>query len=70
VVRTPVKSSNIAEIGYDQSNEVLEVKFTSGGLYRYFRVEPLLNEDFLAADSKGEFFAQNIKGKYDFERVR
>lgn len=63
----PIESSVIAEIGYE--DEVMEVRFTSGGLYRYFDVPPEVCLDFLRADSKGAFFNQEIRGEYPCRRV-
>src|ERR1700760_2274335 len=43
----PVESSCIDSVGYD--NEVLEVRFNNGGVYRYFEVPAKLYRQFLAA---------------------
>lgn len=36
--RQSVESSNLASIGYDAENEILEVEFKHGGVYQYFDV--------------------------------
>ncbi|HKO77819.1 MAG TPA: KTSC domain-containing protein [Flavobacterium sp.] len=36
--RQSVKSSNIAAIGHDETNKVLEIEFLSGGIYQYLDV--------------------------------
>lgn len=33
--REPVVSSNIASIGYDENNNILEVEFNNGNVYEY-----------------------------------
>lgn len=68
--RTPVESSSIASIGYDPAARVLEVEFRNGGLYRYRDVPRELFAGFMAAASKGRFFIERIRGKFDFERVK
>jgi hypothetical protein len=43
--RQRVNSSNIAEIGYDKDNEILEIAFIGGGVYQYDGVpEDVYNE--------------------------
>lgn len=66
--RVPVESSVIAEIGYEE--EMMEVRFNNGGVYRYFIVPPQVCLDFLKADSKGCFFNLEIRGYYPCKRIR
>jgi hypothetical protein len=54
-----VDSSNIAFIGWADSKMVVE--FKNGSKYEYPGVDEKLFKCFLAAESKGKFFAQNIK---------
>jgi hypothetical protein len=58
--RTPVKSSNVASVGYDGANKILEVAFRSGGIYQYTGVEPKTHADLMGAESVGRFVNQNI----------
>lgn len=58
-----VASSNIAAVQHD-GRATLQVKFTSGAVHKYESCPPPVFQDFLAADSKGSFFAAQIKGKY------
>jgi len=60
--RVPVESSSLHSVGYD--NEVLEVRFHSGGVYRYFEVPAQLFHQLLAAESKGRFFNHHIRDNY------
>jgi hypothetical protein len=66
---TLVDSSVIAMVAYDESNEVLEVRFRNGRTYRYFRVPPEEHEALLAADSIGRYFNEVIKPKYHVART-
>jgi len=36
--RQAVESSNLASVGYDVENEILEVEFKHGRVYQYFDV--------------------------------
>jgi len=66
--RIPVKSSYVESIGYE--NEVLEVTFMSGKVYRYNGVPPDLYESIMAADSKGRAVKNEIvNGGFEAERI-
>jgi hypothetical protein len=67
--RTPVDSSNISSIGYDEESTTLEIEFHNGAVYQYFDVPFAVYDDLMGADSHGKYLAQNIKGKYRFVRV-
>lgn len=57
-------SSNVTGIGYDPTTQTLAVRFKSGKTYNYQDVPPQVHKDFMAAPSKGSFFATNVKGKF------
>lgn len=63
--RTPVTSSNVVSIGYEDS--VLEVEFKSG-VYRYFDVAPEVYQTLMIAPSVGKAI-NAIKSNYRFEKV-
>jgi hypothetical protein len=70
IKREPVSSTNVASIGYSQRLHALEIEFARSAVYRFLQVPPDVYRGLLAADSKGHFIAQNIRGKYHFIRVR
>lgn len=67
--RQSVSSSNIAEVGYDESSRVLEVQFTSGIVYQYFDVPPQIYVEMMQAGSAGQYLNANIKGNFRYARV-
>ena len=68
--RQYVSSSNIASIGYDFDNMILEVEFLSGAVYQYFDVPQSIYDGLMAADSHGKYFAAYIKkGGYRYVRA-
>lgn len=67
--RTPVTSSNLAEVGYDPASMTLEVLFHHGGTYQYFDVPESEFQALMSADSKGEYFNANIKDVYRYVRL-
>ena len=62
--RTPVSSSNIAEVGYEPSTETLEIMFHNGRVYQYFNVLAIVHERLMQASSVGKFFNAEIKGQF------
>jgi hypothetical protein len=66
----PVISSNIAAIGYDAPASALLVRFhDKSRSYRYWGVPISIYQAFLAAPSKGRFFAAYVRTRYAYERV-
>ena len=67
--RQSVESSNLASIGYDAENEILEVEFNHGGVYQYFDVPKEEYEALMNADSLGSYFYHNIRDVYEYEKL-
>jgi hypothetical protein len=65
-----VESEAIDEIEYDAKRLILFVRFALGEWYRYFDVPAVVCEAFLAAESKGRFFHENIRDRYRYRRGR
>ena len=64
-----VESSAIFRLNYDPDTATLFVVFVDGDLYAYFDVPPSVFDAFLAAESKGRFFADEIRDRYEFHKV-
>jgi hypothetical protein len=68
--RTSVSSSNLASIGYDESNATLEVEFLDGSIYQYTNVPSNIHSGLMAASSHGSYFDQYVKkGGYKYHKV-
>jgi len=68
--RVVVNSSSLRALGYDPEQQVLEVEFSSGALYRYEAVPPEAEQALLEADSLGRHFNQVFKPQhYRYRRV-
>ena len=63
-------SSVLAAAAYDGEQSMLQLDFRSGSLYRYFDVDCRIWEALLAAESKGTFFHQAIRGHFRFVRLK
>lgn len=62
---TPVKSSNLAAVGYDPESEMLRVQFHSGAVWEYSQVSPAKYSALIHAPSVGGYYSTFIKGKHD-----
>ena len=66
----PVTSRAIRAVGYNAPTQVMELRFTSGTLYRFFDVPEFLHRGLMLAKSKGAYFAKRINNRYRFEEVK
>ena len=67
--KTPVTSSNVASIGYDEDSSTLEIEFNNGATYQYFDVPVNVFTELRDADSVGGYLAARIKGTYRYSKV-
>jgi hypothetical protein len=65
----PVVSSNLAAYGYDGPKQILAVEFKGGDIFHYAGVPLEVALAFLQAESKGSFYAQQIRGKYQGQKM-
>ena len=68
-VFSPLSSSQISGIDYDDTKRLLAVKFRTGAIYEYRDVDRSVFESFLCAPSAGRFLSQHIKGVYSYEKI-
>jgi hypothetical protein len=67
---TPVNSSTIKSVGFDDATSNLQIEFIHGGHYLYHGVPRLLYHQLTKAPSVGSFFQANIKGKHKFTKLK
>ncbi len=65
----PVASPMASAIGYDSENEVLQIEFNSGAVYQFSDIDEDTWEDLYASEAVGRYFNQNIKGRYQSQRI-
>ncbi len=66
----PVESSVFTSAAYDEAQRQLYLRFQSGEIYRYFEFPRFQWDEFLAAESKGRYFAENIRSNFRYEQIR
>lgn len=69
MIRQPVVSSNVAEIGYDAATMTLEVAFKNGTVYQYFDVPESLYQELMRAESVGKVLNAQIKNSYRYMKI-
>jgi hypothetical protein len=67
--RQGVESTTMRSVGYDRTEQVLEIEFQSGAIYQYLDVPPAIYTELLEAESKGHYFNSEIRDAYGFVRV-
>jgi len=67
-----VESSNVFSLGYDYQNNIVQVEFHRGGVYRYYDVPEDMFASLLDASSVGTFLHLNYKkhNQYKYKKVR
>lgn len=65
--RQSVRSSNLASIGYDEENNILEIEFNHGGIYQYSKVPFDVYEELMNVSSHGTCFSSNIKNNTNYK---
>ena len=64
-----VESSAIQAIRYDEERAKLFVTFNDGDEYVYVGVPGEVHRSFVDADSKGRFFAYEIRDQYPYNKI-
>jgi len=65
-----VTSSAIQRVEYDARSRQLCVTFVTGNVYKYYDVPRQVYDRFLRTASKGAFFNEYVKDRYDFALMR
>ena len=65
-----LESTVLRAVRYSQQQQVLDLEFRSGAIYRYSHFPPHQYCDFLAADSHGQYFNRHILDRFPVELIR
>lgn len=66
----PVDSAALKAYAFDPASQTLFIQFPSGNVYAYPEVSTDTWAAFQAADSKGKFYGQHIKGQFTGSPVK
>lgn len=67
--RLEVISSNVASVGYDPEQQVMEVEFKNGGVYQYFDVPETVYLQVVNSGSVGGALNAIVKGSYRYVKL-
>lgn len=65
-----VESSLFTSAAYRADTRQLYLRFRDGAIYRYFDFPVPMYRAFVAADSKGRYFARHIRNAFEYELIR
>lgn len=65
----PLDSRALNSVAYLPPEQMLYLEFHSGERYRYFDFPPEQYQEFLAAESKGTYFAKRIRNHFRYEQL-
>jgi len=68
--RKRLNASNIRSAGYDSRSRVLEIEFSSGGIFQYSGVSDEVYRRLMNAPSPGTFFRDEIEESFTGKRIR
>ena len=66
---TPVESTTLATVGYDEARELLQLEFRRQATYQYLGVPAIVHHGLLSARSKGSYFNRSIRGRFPYQRL-
>jgi hypothetical protein len=67
-METP-ESTDIRAIRYDAERRRLLVRFIDGDEYAFVGVPGEVHRSFADAESKGRFFAEQVRGRYPYNKL-
>jgi hypothetical protein len=67
--RSPLASSSVASVGYDDATQMLEIEFRSGRIYQFVEVPRGVFDWLLRTPNKGSYVARMINGRYRYSDV-
>lgn len=68
--RIRIKSGTLRSIGYDESEQILEIDFHHGGIYRYFGVSKKVYDGLMRSESSYvKYHDRYIKNRYRHEKI-
>jgi len=67
--RTAITANGIAQVGYEQGSEILEIEFTSGKVFQFFNVPEKMFNQFMNTPQKEFYYERNIYERFPYKRV-
>lgn len=65
-----VESGNVAKVGYNKEHKILAIVFLNKSRYHYKEVPGELFNNLKIAPSIGSYLNREVKGNFDYERIK
>lgn len=70
MIRLPVNATNIISIGYDETEELLEIEFKIKAIHQYHNVPFGIYIYLITSPNIEEYYINNILPEYRFEALK
>ena len=67
--RTTVASPGIAQVGYEEGSETLEIEFVSGKIFQFYNVPLNLFNQLMKSSQKELYYESNILVRFPYTRI-
>jgi KTSC domain len=67
--RTAVTANGIAQVGYDDGSEILEIEFSSGKVFQFFNVPQKMFNQLMTASQKEIYYEREIYDRFPYQRI-
>jgi hypothetical protein len=67
--RTTVASPGIAQVGYEEGSEILEIEFVSGKIFQFYNVPLKLFDQLMNSSQKELYYESNILIRFPYTRI-
>ena len=67
--RTTVASPGIAQVGYEEGSEILEIEFVSGKIFQFYNVPLKLFDQLMNSSQKELYYESNILVRFPYTRI-
>ena len=67
--RTAITANGIAQVGYEDGSEILEIEFTSGNVFQFFNVPPRMFHQLMDTPFKEFYYQNNIHDRFPYKRI-
>jgi hypothetical protein len=67
--RTIVGSPGIAQVGYEEGSETLEIEFVSGKIFQFYNVPLKLFNNLMESSQKELYYESNILVRFPYTRI-
>jgi KTSC domain len=67
--RTAIAANGIAQVGYEDGAEILEIEFTSGKVFQFFNVPSNMFHQLMDSQFKEFYYQNNIHERFPYKRI-